>query len=519
MLRLHHIVILLTAAYADCSFAADPPVVNIPSPTFGLDESDKIMASILDAGAALRYYVNNQHPLADDNGNQFGTIDLPRKTIPSGEMRAGTIVTIGGGPYEGPEIRWHATGTLDTPVLIRSPTNSVLPVIRQKILLSGHYAIVEGLQFDQSRTSIRIEPGSSYIAIRANRFIGPRKFAGNTSVLGVQGTATATTSNIVFAGNEIRDFGDTQPESKENDYHGIKASRYCSNIWIVGNRISNMGGDSVQIGDAKLQDAQRCSRIFITENDFFGNRENAIDIKRANGVIVAENDIHDFLPPVSINAPTIVVHDGAAAVWILANQISNARGGVFNTFGTDTWIIGNKINHMWPTPDSDSEDLYGDGTAVHLRGRSSGGILLNVFSDYRHGVQISGGIEYLISGNLFAGATGSAGYDLMIKSPSLLESSVLSQNLHKEFAARVGSSRMARKAQLVDSSARDTQRMGKLLRATLCQDKSLTLGELDTPAAEYAINRFVEYFGLTSGIQTIPMPLGANELTLWCDSR
>jgi hypothetical protein len=278
-----------------------------------------------------------------------------------------------------------------------------------------------------------------------------------------------------------------------------------------------MAGDSVQIGDATLPDAARCSRVFIANNEFFGNRENAVDIKRANGIVITKNHIHSFLPPVSIDAPTIIVHDGADSVWILANDISNASSGIANTFGTNVWIIGNNISNMVHTPSSKPDELYGNGTGVHFRGQSSGGVLLNAFDGYRHGIQIAGGNNYLVSGNLFFRTHESAGFDIVFKSSSLLESTQLSQNLFNNFSARVGSSESKRESEITQSSRKDEQGIVELLNETLCMKRPVKLNELSSVGVEKTIEAFGAYFGSENDLQAITISLDEYEIRDWCD--
>jgi hypothetical protein len=437
---------------------------GIPLPDFGLHE---VAPSWSELSEADRFYVDNTHQDATDFQNQFGSPEKPRLTLPGGTIAAGSVIEIRGGPYgPGRTLQIESQGTASNPVWIRGASSQNKPRIRRRVSLGGSYTIVENLHFDRSRTSVGISPGAHHIAVRDSRFSGSGQNDGFTSVLGAYGEKDNPSHDIVFARNEIHDFGDISDGAPENDYHGIKVSRYCQNIWITGNTISRMGGDSVQVGDSTLDADERCQRVFISQNDFYGNRENGVDIKSAAVVVVSGNTIHDFLPPHSTEAIAVVVHDGADSVWVLDNQVFNNSIGIINTYGTKTWVIGNSIVHSISPDEPDIDSFYGGGVAIHFRGASSGGALLNFLQDYQKGVQVAGGEEYLVAGNQFLGGEQESLFDIMLKTTWLVERVTLTHNHFAEFSARVSSSNYSRQSQLERHSKR-VRRETELLNADL----------------------------------------------------
>ncbi|MDJ0793293.1 MAG: right-handed parallel beta-helix repeat-containing protein [Woeseiaceae bacterium] len=507
-------VLILTALLAAETVAYDLGI-GIPAPSFGLEQQ----YAVSDLEGATRYFVDNQHPEASDWLNRYGSPERPRQTLPNDTLKPGSVMTIMGGPYEGGPVRWRVEGTIDAPIWIRGESETEMPKIRQQIVLDGQFAIVENLHFDRSRKSIEIDSGSRHIAIRSSLFTGRGESDGHTSALSVWGVADEQTSHVVFVDNEIRDFGDIRPGSRENDYHGVKASRYCSDVWILRNKIFNMGGDSVQIGDARLADGQRCSRIYISRNEFFNNRENAVDIKRANNVVVSENLIYNFAPPVSEEATAIVVHDGAASVWILANDIRTSGIGFTNSFGTDTWVIGNRFSGIQPVYDEDLTSHYGTGVGVHYRGDSTGGILLNVFSGVSRGVQLAGGSEYVISGNLFERNASQPGYDIMIKSTWMHEDTSIFSNLYQAFSARVSSSEYSSPRQLVgrrNSSRESERRLQHLVNETICRNAPIMLDKDLIPGLEQALLTFEQRIGVRLGGNSLTVPTGDDDRPFVC---
>lgn len=461
---------------------------GVPMPEFGIrEQAPGSPDSWPDIAVENFFYIDNSDSNATDTGNRFGSPNKPRITLPTGNLAAGSYIEIHGGPYDSSKtIRVNAQGTAARPIWIRGANADQPPAIRQPLQVTGQYVIIEQLHFDKSRRSISIKAGSSYIAIRRNEFSGSGTNDGYTSALGVSGKPGTKTHNIVYLSNEIHDLGDVSPNSPENDYHGIKASRHCSDIWIARNHIYNMGGDSVQLGDSRLTNDERCTNLYISQNDFHSNRENGIDIKNAAKVIVAENSVYDFLPPRSPEAIAIVVHDGADSIWVIDNDIYDSGIGFVNTYATNTWLIGNRIKGIRSAKTTDLESFYGDGVAAHFRGNSSGGLLLNVFTDYSRAVQISGGSNYTIAGNSFIAADTQRSFDIMVKSTGLLEKIDFSFNHFNQFSARVSSSNYDRPAQLSRKSRAEKDKTNEIAEYL----RNRTCGNADTDVIDWPDKTF-----------------------------
>jgi|GEM_PF-3858422 len=392
------------------------------------------------APASTVYYVDNSHADATDFLNAHGSADRPRVSLPSGRIPAGSRVEVRGGPYESDDtLLIEAEGTADAPVVVTGAAAGDLPIIRVPIEITGSHIVIEHLAFDRNRRTLDVVPGATNVTIRHNRFTGQPVDDGYTSVIGIYGDESAATHDIVISDNVMQLFGDRSPDSDENDYHGIKASQYCTDVSILRNTIFAMAGDSVQIGDARMAEEARCRRIHIARNTFFFNRENAIDIKKSSDVLISQNVLYGFREPESDEAIAVVIHDAADGVWIAENWIADSSLGVINTAGTDVWLIANFVTGMHPQYSDSMTDFYGDGVAAHFRGDSSGGALFNVFSDYARGIQVASGGPYVMAGNLFRRSDEYRGYDLMVQSTRLIDAISLTANDFADFRARISS--------------------------------------------------------------------------------
>ncbi|RRS33926.1 MAG: hypothetical protein OI74_06195 [Gammaproteobacteria bacterium (ex Lamellibrachia satsuma)] len=169
--------------------------------------------------------------------------------------------------------------------------------------------------------------------------------------------------------------------------------------------------------------------IFVGRNDFSDNRENAIDIKEINDVVLSQNKMYNFTASSSSAGAAVVIHYGPERIWMLYNEVYNSDLGLVTTESTETWMIGNVIYDIHgSSPDPDSG--YSSGAAIHFRGASSGGVVNNTLYDYDTGIQLTAGSDYLVENNIFAGRNlPLGGYDIRIGTSSIADSTDLNYNL------------------------------------------------------------------------------------------
>lgn len=343
------ILFLGVLGVANISLAYDPPI-GIPDPgmwgsTHPIDSSAPAQpAEWPSAQVAGYYYIDNTHPQATDTGNTYGYPDKPRMTIPT-TYAAGAYVEIHGGPYTGGQLIITANGIASQPVWIRGMDSATKPVIKNLgVIIKGSYVILENIYFDNSIVGLRVHSNSNlhHAVVRNNEFLGSGANVGNSAVVGIYGSSGNIFSDIVVYNNVIHNFGDLT-SATENDFHGVAPSAYADRVWVLNNHIYNLGGDSIQVGAASLAVEARPNHTYVGGNNFHDNRENCVDIKQADNIIVSQNIMHGAQGASSDPGGVVVVHNSPTNVWILNNEIYDGNEGTTSTGSSGFYVIGNRI--------------------------------------------------------------------------------------------------------------------------------------------------------------------------------
>jgi hypothetical protein len=97
-------------------------------------------------------------------------------------------------------------------------------------------------------------------------------------------------SNIVVVDSEIH-------HNQGDDRHGVHVPSGANSIWILRNHVHHNGGDGFQACHGCASNPPR--NVYIGQNLFHSDRENAIDFKYIENVIVEGNTIHSLVsaPP------------------------------------------------------------------------------------------------------------------------------------------------------------------------------------------------------------------------------
>jgi len=377
------------------------------------------------------YYIDASDPNATNTKNTFGSPDKPRSTIPEITYEAGSYVEIHGGPYDGGgQIIFTANGTPDKPVWFRGTSELDRAIITGETVVKGHYVIMENLEFIGQKLGFRSK-NSSYLhhaVIRNSKFSSDGAVASSSSsVIGVKGRSDQRFHDIIIYNNEIHSYGksfiDTDPAlgaTTENDYHGIKVTTNVDRAWVLKNNVYNVGGDSIQIGNASVKDADRNKGTYIADNDFYENLENGVDVKATDETLIIGNRIWGFLRHKnnSSTGAAIIIHSKAMNTWVVNNYIYDSATGVAATDSSlETWVIGNVIKDIkHPTWQDDwAGGLYEPGSAIHFRGGSSGGAINNTIINYDKGVEAASG-QYIFSNNILFNRNAELGKDLFVES-------------------------------------------------------------------------------------------------------
>lgn len=377
------------------------------------------------------YYIDSTAANATNSNNAFGSPELPRSTIPEITYEAGSYIEIHGGPYSGGgQIIFTANGTPEKPVWFRGGAEDDLGKISGEVIVKGQYVILENLKFINQKLGFRSNNNSytHHAVIRNSIFEGNGEVASSSSsAIAIQGSVTQRFHDIIVYNNNISNYGesfiDESPElglSIENDYHGIKVATNTDRVWVLKNKVYDLGGDSIQLGNASVVDGSRSKGTYIADNDFYENLENGVDVKAADETLIISNRIWGFVRHKN-NSSTgagIIIHSKALNTWVVNNYIhDNATAVAVTDSSLNTWIIGNVLkDSAHPQWDEEwSGGLYDVGSAIHFRGGSTGGAVNNTIINYDKGIEAASG-EYHFINNILFNRNNEIGNDLYVES-------------------------------------------------------------------------------------------------------
>jgi hypothetical protein len=400
------IVLVLFAVVAD---AAWTPIIGIPEPPFGINETATAVPSPWDTETGGFYYIN--YLTGDDTGRTYGTPSAPRQTIPH-TIPAGSVVEIHGATYdEGGTLSITANGSADNAVFIRSTSYADRTQVTNQLYLYGTYVIVENLHFgsqDNANTTLGVRipntSGQSNIVIRNCEFSGNDIKTGGVGV-GSWGyhIADNSVSNVVLDNLYIHDLGKLVL-GVDTDAHGVGLAGVIDNLWLTNSTINDCIGDGIQI-EAQSTYRDRIHHVYIGKNDIHDVKQNTVWIKHATDVVVSQNTLHSQQKVDAYSGGGVAGWQyGPEYVWFLANEIYDAEMGINSGSGDPPgdglyqYIIGNLIYNIHSTDKSTS----GSG-AMMLRGGTNIAIINNTMYDYDSGINMaSDGRVLSITNNIFS---------------------------------------------------------------------------------------------------------------------
>ena len=430
------LVLMLCIYVASSSEAAYAP--GVPDPLFGLNETAPTWPDGWPSSSVVNhYYIDNNHVQATDTGNTYGFPDKPRLTIPEIEYPEGAYIEIHNGPYDGGgQVILSANGTKNLPVWVRGVSDADRATITGEVILKGRYIILENLHFrDTGRLGLRSHNSSSLsnAIIRNSEFSGSNINVGNSAAIGVSGQSSSNRFNhIVIYNNHIHDLGDYL-SSSENDFHGIAVVTNADHVWVLDNHVYHMAGDSIQIGTASTANENRVSHIYVSGNTFHEDRENAVDIKESDNVVISSNTLWGYKHTSSSSGEVLVIHNEADNIWVINNTVYNGNYGLLTSGSTNTWFIGNLIYNIHHDPEMpwDASSGYSSGTAIHFRGNSDGGVVNNTIFGYDNGIQLTqgNGVGYSIYNNILSERVEPDGVDIRSPNSTVSDSIAMDNNI------------------------------------------------------------------------------------------
>ena len=374
------------------------PPVGIPAPDFGINEQ----------AGSFTHYVDNTHPDATDEANEFGTPAKPRKTFPQ-FPGAGSVIEIHGGPYEWDFGRSRAgegalVGTQSQPIFVRGadPNNRPTVWVAPRGVTDDNYnmewVIIENLKFDFSRDTVyngpswNVYPGSHHVSVRRCWFTGcaPNHKRAQVNVVCKNDTVWEDRiQDVVFYQCEWSGNAETQP-LYEMGIQSTSVNNSSERIWLLscnfyrepedGCHMAYVGGN----GPIDPADGGKEARlIYVGACRFTECGENGIDIKNARDVIISSNVFRHFPNwlTTGANGEAIVINDEGDndRIWLLNNHFINCLYGASSQNSQpldglqDVYIIGNLYEN---SPRQLTEDQYNGGGYAFV-GISFSGYFMN----------------------------------------------------------------------------------------------------------------------------------------------
>ena len=233
-------------------------------------------------------------------------------------------------------------------------------------------------------------------------------------------------SNVVLVDSEIH-------HNQGDDRHGIFVGSGSDGVWILGNEVHHNGGDGFQACHGCSANPPR--NVYLGNNLFYSDRENGIDFKYIEDVIVENNVIHSLVSaPAGVEwcfddgsrcavfssgsdgSAIVVGSDGAPnGVVIVGNEVTNTVNAVRIEEGIDVTVMDNNfhdITQVCLQLDKEGWDTVFTGNTCSNAGRG-------IFQNWRVNFSL------FVDNNIFENITNAA---IEYESSSVCEASTLVGN-------------------------------------------------------------------------------------------
>lgn len=343
---------------------------GIPTPNWGWD---------VDTTIAATKFVNNTDPNCDNSGPGSQAVPYCHLLHISGQFavfEAGDVVEIAGGPYQlNAKGQITTNGTEANPVIIRSASGNQIRFNGDGgnlvVKWFGQYAIAKDLSF-VTKTQHVID--TDYFVLQNSKIWNEEgTFVAINPIVGIKG------HDVIIRDSEI--FNNRRDPSDDKDNHGLQASSGSYNVWVIDNSIYNNHGDAFQA-------CHGCTtatpyNIFIGRNIMYDNRENAVDLKTVEDVVISENDFYGHFPSGTSGGDNVVLGSngynpatgvGPKRVWVLNNTIRDAHKGLRVEGVEDAWIIDNTFSGLvwgFQIDSSLSRDIVAQGNTFSTIGQKA----------------------------------------------------------------------------------------------------------------------------------------------------
>ena len=428
-----YLVIISLGLFGGTAYGAWQPITGIPEPEFGVNETAPARPDPWSAAVTGYYYVCPTCPGSTDTSNTYGYPTVPRKTIPTSSVSAGSVIEISG-QYD-LTATINLQGTQANPIFIRGIDYVSRPKITSEITIAGAYIIFENLKsgpIDGADNAFRfsIKEGAHHIAIRDSEFEGNLNKAGGVAVGSWGYSGTASASYIVLNSLYIHDLGDIDT-TLDQDAHGVNVNGSADHLWLTNSEMARTTGDGIQI-EAQQGRRDKIHHIYVGKNVSHHHKQSGMWIKHATDVIFSQNTIYGHRPSGSSNGSGTGFQYGPEYVWFLFNTIYDNEVGINIASnnppndGTESFCIGNLIYNIHHP--SNPSDKYNSGGMI-VRGGTNHYIVNNTFYDVDAGINAPGdGRIFYLTNNIILRSEPNE-YDFYTTGAVAIANSMLNNNL------------------------------------------------------------------------------------------
>jgi parallel beta-helix repeat protein len=264
------------------------------------------------------------------------------------------------------EVQIEVSGTAQAPITLKGAGMDA-SIIRGAVSVSGSHIVIEDLTVDvggADSDGVDINPPAQNITLRRVHLQNGRGY-------GVR--VGDDVAGVLIEGCVINNF-----DAGSSDAHGIGV-KTARDITIRGCDIYGNSGDAIQLNTPDYPGYNRWAQnIRIEGNRLHDNRENALDIKSADGVVFHGNLAWGYRSVDTSDGMAIQVQYGARNVVITANQIWDSGQGIevtrgvksgtdYPIFPENILIAGNLIRGIIDDGSGDS----GAGSGIIVRSSSN----------------------------------------------------------------------------------------------------------------------------------------------------
>ena len=364
--------------------------IGIPEPA--LDFTQALPEQPVDWSTPVTGYYYIDSGAGTDTANTYGTPSAPRRSIPN-PIPAGSFVVLRnrytvdvGGSHLinglGTDATWVAG--VSGPVFIDGGRGAVDEVAMSfSSLIWGSYMIIDGLVTEPNKVIKLGSPsagrGIDNTVFRNSDVLGDG--ISNLSGISVDApydTPGSTARNIIVYNNFVHEFGPIDTLT-DVDANGMIVSGDTSNVWLLYNRLYRCSGAGMQLSPS-IGSTTFTEKVYVGGNVIHYVAQAGIGTKYVKNSVISSNKIYNVLDKPWTPSKAIGVQYAPDNIWILYNEIYDARFGIrgagTNNTGqpVDGWpifMIGNfiyginKLNEAYPY---DPNNLYNNSSAIASTG-------------------------------------------------------------------------------------------------------------------------------------------------------